>query len=113
MDAQSGGIEQTAGDARKPRQKALGTNKLTDRTVRAFLAHLRAGKANTKKLADGGGLYITTTPNGTAVWRLKYRFAGKERLYAVGVFPDVSLEQARAQREMVKAHLREGKDPLQ
>jgi integrase len=64
-------------------------------------------------LSDGGGLYITLTPAGTPVWRIKYRHGGKERLYSPGIFPSVSLEGARAARETVKAHLREGRDPLQ
>src|SRR5690242_3514274 len=89
------------------------TNKLTDRTVRAFVTKAREGQASTRKLSDGGGLYITLTPAGTPVWRLKYRFGGKERLYAVGVYPSVGLEAARAERELVKDHLREGKDPNQ
>jgi integrase len=88
------------------------TNKLSDRSVRAFVAQVRAGTASAKKLADGGGLYITLTPAGSPVWRLKYRYNGKERLYAVGVFPEIGLEAARMERDLVKAHLRDGRDPL-
>lgn len=43
------------------------------------------------KLADGGGLYLLVNTNGSRYWRLKYRFAGKEKLLALGVYPDVSL----------------------
>jgi integrase len=88
------------------------TNKLSDRAIKAFVASARNGSASTKKLSDGGGLYITLTPAGSAVWRLKYRLVGKERLYAIGVYPAVGLEAARAQRAMVKELLREGRDPL-
>lgn len=88
------------------------TNKLSDRAVRAFVTRARAGTASAKKLSDGGGLYIMLTPAGSPVWRLKYRINGKERLYAIGVFPEVGLEAARVQRDLVKAHLREGRDPL-
>ncbi|ABG12350.1 hypothetical protein CH58_3229 [Yersinia pestis Antiqua] len=46
------------------------------------------------KLADGGGLYLLVNTNGSRYWRLKYRFAGKEKLLALGVYPDVSLAVA-------------------
>ena len=88
------------------------TNKLSDRGVRAFISSRSAGGTGTKKLSDGGGLYLTLTPSGTPVWRIKYRLGGSERLYSAGVFPEVSLEAARGQREVVKAQLREGNDPL-
>ncbi len=87
-------------------------NRLSDRTVRAFIAKRRAGHSNPTKLSDGGGLYLTITPAGTAAWRLKYRLGGKEKLYAVGVYPGVGLEAARAEREAVKAYLHEGRDPV-
>ena len=48
-----------------------------------------------KKLFDGGGLYLLVHPNGSKWWRWKYRFAGKEQLLALGVYPDVSLKAAR------------------
>lgn len=91
---------------------ARAINRLSDRAVRAFIAKRRAGRVAPTKLADGGGLYLTTTPAGTAVWRLKYRLAGKERLYSVGTYPDVGLEAARTERDVVKAYLREGRDPV-
>ena len=92
--------------------RGRSTNRLSDRTVRAFLSNVRAGKAATKKLSDGGGLFITTTPAGSAVWRLKYRHGGKEKLYSIGVYPTVGLEKARVAREAVKAHLSEGREPI-
>src|SRR3954469_21146964 len=101
----SGGIDVAATAGRV-------TNKLTDRKVKAFVSKARSGAATAKKMSDGGGLYVTLTSAGTPVWRLKYRLNGKERLYAIGVYPEVSLEEARAARESVKAHLREGRDPL-
>jgi len=88
-------------------------NRLTDLRIKAFIKAHNAGKASSKKLSDGGGMYLTVTPAGTPVWRSKYRFAGKERLYAIGTYPQVTLEGARAARESIKAHLREGRDPLQ
>lgn len=46
------------------------------------------------KLSDGGGMYLLVTKKGSKYWRLKYRFAGKEKVLAI-VYPTVSLEEAR------------------
>src|SRR5687768_4683698 len=43
------------------------------------------------KIADGGGMYLLVHPNGSKYWRLKYRFAGKEKTLALGIYPDVPL----------------------
>lgn len=63
------------------------------------------------KLADGGGMYLEVMPNGSKYWRLKYRFAGKEKRLALGVYPKMSLADARKEREKAKDFLNEGKDP--
>lgn len=63
------------------------------------------------KLADGGGMFLLVKPNGSKYWRLKYRYAGKEKLYAIGVYPDVSLAEARHQRDEVRKILAAGGDP--
>lgn len=63
------------------------------------------------KLADGGGMYLLINPNGSKYWRLKYSFAGKERLLALGVYPKISLMEAREKREEAKSRLKEGVDP--
>ena len=63
------------------------------------------------KLADGDGMYLLVHPSGAKYWRLKYRHAGIERVYAMGVFPEVTLAEAREQRDRARAWLREGKDP--
>jgi len=63
------------------------------------------------KLFDGGGLFLHITPAGKRYWRLKYRFAGKEKLLALGVYPDVGLKEARDKREEAKRLLGEGVDP--
>lgn len=47
------------------------------------------------KMADRRGLYLLITPTGSKLWRWKYRFLGKEKLMAIGAYPDVSLAQAR------------------
>lgn len=90
-----------------------GLNRLSDRTVKAFIAKARAGTAEKGKLSDGGGLYLMLTPAGTPVWRIKYRIGGKEKAYAAGIYPDVTLEKARAERAAVREHLRAGRDPVQ
>ena len=54
------------------------------------------------KLADGGGMYLLVTTNGAKYWRLKYRFAGKEKVLALGVYPTVSLDEARDKRQEAK-----------
>lgn len=61
------------------------------------------------KLADGGGLYLLIKPNGGKYWRLKYRVAGKEKLLALGVYPEVTLAAARSKREEAKR----GIDPME
>ena len=63
------------------------------------------------KLADGGGLYLLVNPNGARYWRLKYRVAGKEKLLALGVYPDVTLADARAKRDEAKRGIAGGIDP--
>jgi len=63
------------------------------------------------KLSDGGGLYLYVMPNGARYWRMKYRVARKENVIAFGVYPEVSLAEARARRDEARALLRNGKDP--
>ena len=63
------------------------------------------------KLADGGGLYLLINSNGSKYWRLKYRYGGKEKVLALGVYPDVSLALARDERQEAKKHLRDFVDP--
>lgn len=69
------------------------------------------GKDKPYKLADGGGLYLLVNSNGSKYWRLKYRSAGKEKLLALGVYPDVSLADARGKREEAKRTIAAGGDP--
>lgn len=69
------------------------------------------GKDKPYKLSDGGGLYLLVNPNGSRYWRLKYRAAGKEKLLAVGVYPDVSLADARRKRGEAKKVIAAGGDP--
>jgi hypothetical protein len=63
------------------------------------------------KLTDGGGLQLWVQPTGTRFWRLAYRFGGKQKLLALGIYPTVSLAGARQVREDAKRLLAEGFDP--
>src|SRR6478672_4244388 len=64
-----------------------------------------------QRLFDGGGMYLEVMPNGSRYWRLKYRFAGKEKRLALGVYPEVSLADARGLRDDARAAMRVGRDP--
>ncbi|AGH50316.1 symbiosis island integrase [Sphingomonas sp. MM-1] len=61
--------------------------------------------------ADSGGLYLEVFPNGSKLWRWKFRIAGKEKRLALGAYPAVSLKEARATRDDEKAKLLKGVDP--
>lgn len=73
----------------------------------------RAAKPREKpyKLAAGGGLYLEVMPTGARYWRLKYRFAGREKRLAIGVYPEVTLKEAGIERDKARALLRAGRDP--
>lgn len=64
-----------------------------------------------KKLADGGGLYLLVNPNGSKWWRFDYRFDGKRKTLSMGVFPEVSLKDAREQRNAARKLVAAGSDP--
>lgn len=68
-------------------------------------------EAKPYKLADGGGMYLEVMPNGSKYWRLKYRFQGKEKRLALGVYPDVSLAEARQRRDDARKLLANDTDP--
>ncbi|WP_022662564.1 tyrosine-type recombinase/integrase [Paucidesulfovibrio longus] len=63
------------------------------------------------KLFDGGGLFLLVTPNGSKLWRLKYRLNGKEKLLALGAYPQLSLAAAREARDKARKLLAGGTDP--
>jgi len=83
-----------------------GTNKLTDPKVSKAKA-----RPAPYKLADGGGLFLLVDPKGGRYWRLAYRYAGKQKTLGLGVYPAVTLAEARAKRDAAKATLAEGTDP--
>lgn len=64
------------------------------------------------RLSDGGNLYLLVKPGGQKHWRMKYRVGGKEKMLAIGPFPEVSLKAARDTRDEAKSMLRQGIDPV-
>jgi integrase len=74
---------------------------------------VRNAKASSRprKLSDGGGLHVLIQPTGSKLWRLAYRFAGKQKTLALGVYPIVSLEEARRHRDEAKKLLARSIDP--
>ncbi|MEX0960246.1 MAG: integrase arm-type DNA-binding domain-containing protein [Burkholderiales bacterium] len=81
---------------------------LTDVAVRSTKP-----QAKIVRLFDGGGLYLEVSPAGGKWWRLKYRFGGKEKRLALGVYPDVSLKAAREKRDAFRKQVAAGIDPGQ
>lgn len=79
---------------------------LTDVKVR----NAKAGERQVK-LSDSGGMFLLVTPAGGKWWRLKYRFGGKEKMLAMGTYPDVSLSEARVRRDEARKLLANGIDP--
>ena len=77
-------------------------------------AAIRKAKPRDKdyKLSDSGGLYLFVTKAGHRSWRLKYRFADKEKRLVLGSYPDLSLVEARHMRDDAKRMLRDGRDPV-
>jgi integrase len=82
-------------------------NLLTDRKVQSAKFE-KLGKRT--KLSDGAGLYLDIQPSGK-YWRMKYRFDGKEKTLALGVYPDVSLKLARERRTKAREQIADGIDP--
>jgi len=79
---------------------------LTDKQAKAAVP-----KEKAYKLADEKGLYLEVMPTGAKYWRWKYRFAGKEKRLALGVYPETSLKAARTARDNARQLLAEGADP--
>lgn len=79
---------------------------LTDTAIRNAKPHQKP-----YKLADTGGLFLLVATSGGKLWRLKYRIRGREKLLALGVYPDVNLKDARARRDDARTLLAGGVDP--
>ena len=63
------------------------------------------------KLTDGQGMHLLINPNGSKYWRLQYRFGGKQKVLALGVYPMVSLGEARRKRDEAKKLVSDGIEP--
>jgi len=76
---------------------------------------IRASKPREKayKVADEKGLFLLVNPGGSRLWRLKYRIDGKEKLMALGAYPDVGLKDARDKRDEARKLIAAGIDPAQ
>jgi len=78
-------------------------------------AEVRGAKPKPKpyKLSDGGWLFVWVTPSGSKLWRLAYRFAGREKTLSLGPYPSLSIKEARRLRDAAKQVLARGGDPMQ
>lgn len=88
---------------------AGGINKLN---VKAIEAWVKDPARSPKKLSDGAGLHLKVSAAGTPSWLLKYYWDRKERLISFGVYPEVSLAEARSRRDEARALLRDNRDPV-
>ncbi len=70
-------------------------------------------KEKPQKLTDGEGMFLYVHPNGGKYWRLQYRFAGKQKVLALGVYPEITLADARERRMEARRILAVGNDPSQ
>lgn len=77
-----------------------------------FDAKNAAPKERPYRLADGDSLYLQIQPNGSKLWRFRYRYGGMEKMLSVGVFPSVSLAEARQKRDDARKLLSSGVDPV-
>lgn len=79
----------------------------------SFFAVSKAkGRPKPYKLADERGLYLLVSPQGGRYWRFNYRFQGKYRTLALGIFPDVGLADARTRRDEARRSVANGEDPI-
>ena len=64
------------------------------------------------KLGDSGGLYVIVRPNGSKLWRYKYRLGGKANSRGLGKYPDVGLGEARRRRDECRQDVASGLNPM-
>jgi hypothetical protein len=79
-------------------------------TVKALLTDTKLKNAKPRarpyKIGDGGWLYLLVKPSKSKLWRMAYRYGGREKLLALGSYPEVSLKEAREQRDVARERLR-------
>ena len=83
-------------------------NKLTELSIKQHKS-----KKKQYKVFDGGGMFLLVHPNGSKYWRMNFKFEGKSKLLSFGVWPDVSLREAREIRFEAKKKVREGINPIE
>lgn len=94
----------------RPRRTRIPTAKKVLPLTDAAILNAKS-QAKAHKLSDGLGLYVEILPAGGKSWRFKYRFAGQEKRLVFGLWPDVSLKQARQRRDDARAMVADGVDP--
>ena len=82
-----------------------------DMALSEFAARRAKPKDKAYKLFDGDGLYLLVNPSGSKLWRLKYRYGGKEKLLSFGPYPLIPIVDARLKRDEAKRKLLSGTDP--
>lgn len=80
---------------------------LTDLKIRSLKPD-----AKPRRYTDGGNLFVEVRPSGSKLWRYAYKFDGKQKLMALGSYPEVSLAKARQKRTEARALLIDGIDPM-
>lgn len=89
-------------------KKKYDKTPLTDAKVKSFKP-----KDKQYKKSDSLGLYLLVHPNGSKYWRLKYKLYGKEKVYSIGTYPQITLTEAREARDNAKKQIKKGIDPTQ
>ena len=83
------------------------SNKLTDLKIRQVIPSKKVSK-----LSDGRGMYLLLHPNGSKYWRMDFRHQGKQKTLALGIWPEVSLREAREKRDKAKLEIQSGINPI-
>ena len=83
-------------------------NKLTENVIREA-----AIRGKQYKIYDGDGMFLLVHPNGSKYWRMKYIFDGKSKLASFGVWPGISLREARERRYDAKQKIKRGINPVE
>lgn len=88
----------------------MSTNRLTALSIRSALRTAAAATAPSS-ISDGEGLSLIVRPDGTGLWRFRYRWANKQQMLSAGRWPEVQLAEARKAREKFRVELRAGRNP--
>lgn len=84
------------------------SNKLTDLKIRQAIPSNKVSK-----LSDGRGMYLLLHPNGSKYWRMDFRHQGKQKTLALGIWPEVSLREAREKRDKAKLEIQSKINPIE